>query len=112
MSQGASVELLLYGATIISWKSGSKGNLDAVERLFVSSKALLDGSKAVRGGIPVVFPCFGAPVHPQHLKLSQHGFARSEIWTFAGSSSEDSAEVVHLSKLPRFMSGLHSLSID
>ena len=23
--------------------------------------AVLDGSKAVRGGIPVVFPCFGPP---------------------------------------------------
>ncbi len=31
-----------YGATVTSWKVGGK------ERLFVSSKAALDGSKAVR----------------------------------------------------------------
>lgn len=47
---GESVEILLYGATVISWKSGNE------ENLFLSDKALLDGSKAVRGGIPLVFP--------------------------------------------------------
>ena len=47
---GESIEVLLYGATIISWKSGG------LENLFLSDKAILDGSKAVRGGIPLVFP--------------------------------------------------------
>lgn len=48
---GESVEVLLFGATVLSWKT-AKGK----ENLFVSSKAHLDGSKAVRGGIPLVFP--------------------------------------------------------
>ncbi|KAF8973933.1 galactose mutarotase-like protein [Flammula alnicola] len=79
--KGSTVEILLYGATVISWKvADESGQLK--ERLFVSSKAFLDGSKPVRGGIPVVFPCFGAPTHPEHSKLSQHGFARNEIWSF------------------------------
>ncbi|KAI0308194.1 galactose mutarotase-like protein [Multifurca ochricompacta] len=81
--KGATAEILLFGATVISWKTpekGGHGNL--TERLFVSSKAALDGSKAVRGGIPVVFPCFGPPEHPDHSRLPQHGFARNEIWTF------------------------------
>ncbi|KAK5164421.1 hypothetical protein LTR04_001906, partial [Oleoguttula sp. CCFEE 6159] len=47
---GESVDVLLHGATIISWKSGKQ------ENLWLSEKAVLDGSKAVRGGIPVVFP--------------------------------------------------------
>ena len=47
---GDSVEVLLYGATVVSWKSNGK------ENLWVSSAAKLDGSKPVRGGIPVVFP--------------------------------------------------------
>ncbi|KAG5647999.1 hypothetical protein DXG03_007033 [Asterophora parasitica] len=79
---GSSVEILLYGATVTSWKSGSTRDPEPVERLFVSSKAALDGSKPVRGGIPVVFPCFGAPTHLEHSKLGQHGFARSETWTW------------------------------
>lgn len=47
---GDSVEVLLYGATVISWKSNGK------ERVWVSEAAKLDGSKPVRGGIPLVFP--------------------------------------------------------
>ncbi|KAH7930980.1 galactose mutarotase-like protein [Leucogyrophana mollusca] len=80
--KGSSTEVLLYGATVISWKAGTKPRPEPMERLFVSSKAALDGSKPVRGGIPVVFPCFGAPIHPEHSRLGQHGFARSEVWTF------------------------------
>lgn len=48
---GESLEILLYGATIISWKD-AKGN----EKLWLSDAAKVDGSKAVRGGIPLVFP--------------------------------------------------------
>uniref|UniRef100_A0A0W0FRW4 Glucose-6-phosphate 1-epimerase n=1 Tax=Moniliophthora roreri TaxID=221103 RepID=A0A0W0FRW4_MONRR len=82
--KGPSVEILLYGAHILSWKSGIKSNAEQTERIFLSSKAPLDGSGPVRGGIPLVFPAFGAPphAHPEHVKLGQHGFARSEIWTF------------------------------
>lgn len=48
---GERVEVLLHGATVISWKSAN-----GKENLFLSSKAHLDGSKPVRGGIPIVFP--------------------------------------------------------
>lgn len=103
--QGATAEILLFGATVISWKTAEKGgSRDPIERLFLSSKAALDGSKAVRGGIPVVFPCFGPPEHPDHSKLPQHGFARNELWAFdgvvmdsdAGVSVRLSAHRVHL----------------
>jgi len=53
----------------------------------------LDGSKPVRGGIPVVFPCFGAPSHPEHMKLGQHGFARSETWVFDSIVMDNEAGV-------------------
>ena len=52
LPSGDSVEVLLYGATVTSWKS----NGGQTENLWLSEKAALDGSKAVRGGIPVVFP--------------------------------------------------------
>lgn len=84
------MEVLLYGATVLSWKCPPPDNKsEPVERLFVSSKAFLDGSKAVRGGIPVVFPFFGAPTKAEHSKLPQHGFARSEIWAWDGSTVLD-----------------------
>lgn len=51
LPSGEFVEVLLHGATVISWKTA-----EGKENLYVSSKARLDGSKAVRGGIPIVFP--------------------------------------------------------
>ncbi|KAI9815954.1 MAG: hypothetical protein M1827_001946 [Pycnora praestabilis] len=82
---GDSVEILLFGATIISWKSSGK------ENLFLSSKAHLDGSKAVRGGIPLVFPVFGPPPsNSPTSKLPQHGFARTSRWEYLGKSTSES----------------------
>jgi glucose-6-phosphate 1-epimerase len=48
---GESVSVYLYGATVASWKLAN-----GAEQLFVSEKAHLDGSKPIRGGIPIVFP--------------------------------------------------------
>ena len=50
LPSGDSVEVLLYGASVISWKHNDR------ENLWVSEAAKLDGSKPVRGGVPVVFP--------------------------------------------------------
>lgn len=92
--KGASVVILLFGATIVSWKASDRGQPGSpTERLFLSSKAALDGSKAVRGGIPVVFPCFGPPEHPDHSNLPQHGFARNEIWAFDSVVMDNDAGV-------------------
>lgn len=59
---GQQVQVLLYGATVLSWKSAN-----GKENLFLSSKAQLDGSKPVRGGIPLVFPVSRVP-HPLPCK--------------------------------------------
>ncbi|KAN0124774.1 Galactose mutarotase-like domain containing protein [Russula decolorans] len=92
--KGATAEILFFGATVTSWKAAEKrGSGGPIERLFVSSKAVLDGSKAVRGGIPVVFPCFGPPEHPDHSKLPQHGFARNEVWVFESVVMDNNAGV-------------------
>lgn len=65
-----------FGATVTSWK------VDGQERLFLSKKAHLDGSAAIRGGIPIVFPIFGPPPSspPEYAALKQHGFARTSVW--------------------------------
>jgi len=62
LPSGESVEVLLYGATVTSWKS----NGGKTENLWLSEKAALDGSKAVRGGIPVVFPVRSSPHAHKH----------------------------------------------
>lgn len=70
---GSSATVHLHGATLISWKHHGE------EQLFLSKKAVLNGSKPIRGGIPVVFPQFG--VGPLIKSSQQHGFARSMRWT-------------------------------
>lgn len=47
ITQGASAQVLLYGATVVSWKSPSSSGGAPQERLFVSSKSAFDGSKPV-----------------------------------------------------------------
>ncbi|KAI1077323.1 galactose mutarotase-like protein [Whalleya microplaca] len=87
LPSGESVEVLLFGATVISWKNSA-----GVEKLWLSDAAKLDGTKAVRGGIPIVFPVFGtAPDHAATSKLAQHGFARNSRWEFLGKSSSESS---------------------
>ncbi|KAK7423933.1 hypothetical protein QQX98_000805 [Neonectria punicea] len=90
---GESVEVLLHGASVISWKDAA-----GQEKLWLSETAALDSSAPVRGGIPVVFPVFGtAPDHEATAKLPQHGFARNSRWEFLGrSTSEGSTSSVKL----------------
>lgn len=84
----ATVEILNFGATITSWRI-----LDQ-ELLFLSKGSKLDGSRAVRGGIPLVFPRFGPPKgdHPATDSLPQHGFARSSTWELLGEVDENTVQ--------------------
>eukprot|EP00563_Minutocellus_polymorphus_P020376 CAMPEP_0197726886 /NCGR_PEP_ID=MMETSP1434-20131217/17556_1 /TAXON_ID=265543 /ORGANISM="Minutocellus polymorphus, Strain CCMP3303" /LENGTH=319 /DNA_ID=CAMNT_0043312935 /DNA_START=45 /DNA_END=1004 /DNA_ORIENTATION=+ len=85
-ASGASFAVHKFGATVISYKSA-----DGRENLFLSSTAKLDGSKAIRGGIPQVFPIFGPPTDAGST-MPQHGFARQNMWTVKEGSQHDSAE--------------------
>ncbi len=91
--QGPSVELLWFGAHIISWTTGTKTNPALSDRIFTSSKSPLDGSVPVRGGIPIVFPAFAYPSHPDHLKMGVHGFARNEYWKWDGNLVDNDSEI-------------------
>ncbi|KAI9341903.1 galactose mutarotase-like domain-containing protein [Obelidium mucronatum] len=79
----SSAEIYLFGATVTSWKVAGH------EKLFLSNKAVLDGSKAVRGGIPLVFPHFGP--NPKY-GLPQHGFARLSKWSWVGTQTVNENE--------------------
>ena len=46
------------------------------EQLFVSKRSVFDGRKPIRGGIPFVFPVFGAST----IFPNEHGFARIARW--------------------------------
>lgn len=82
-SPNTNVTILKYGATIISWK------ISNIEQLWLSDGAKLDGSKPVRGGIPLVFPVFGKSNINGFQNLPQHGFARNSTWEFLGQTTEN-----------------------
>ena len=73
-SSGSKLVASLFGGHILSY---SYKNQDA---LFISSRAVLDGSKPIRGGIPIAFPQFAA-----QGPLPMHGFARTSTWEMRGS---------------------------
>ncbi|KAF9049563.1 galactose mutarotase-like protein [Hymenopellis radicata] len=92
-NKGPTIELLWFGAHIISWTTGTKTNPTPTDRIFTSSKSPLDGSVPVRGGIPIVFPAFAYPSHPDHLKMGVHGFARNEFWKWDGNLVDNESEI-------------------
>jgi len=77
---GAQCTINPFGATVTSVKTGS-----GKELLFVSRDAILDGSKAIRGGIPLCFPQFGQP----DKSMPQHGFLRNNYWKEVEGSKFD-----------------------
>ncbi|KAG0336951.1 hypothetical protein BG004_007846 [Podila humilis] len=88
---GPSAEVYFYGSTLTSWKVAGK------ERIFLSDKAILDGSKAIRGGIPLVFPVFGKGKAPHvTASLPQHGFARVTRWKLVNSTEDATTVTVQL----------------
>lgn len=80
-ADGAQVAVTLFGAHVVSWIPAG-----AQEQLFCSARSALDGSKAIRGGIPLIFPQFS-----ERGNGTRHGFARVSHWQLAGSGSDGAA---------------------
>jgi glucose-6-phosphate 1-epimerase len=66
-------EIYLHGAHVTSWKpEGSE------EIFFVSSQSRWKDGSAIRGGVPICFPWFGAKADDP--KAPTHGFVRTTSW--------------------------------
>jgi len=74
-SDGGTALVTAYGAQVLSWIPAQ-----GAERLYLSDRARYARGAAIRGGIPVVFPQFGAPG-----PLPRHGFARNLDWVLVES---------------------------
>ena len=74
-------ELYLQGAHLTQWQPAGQQPV-----LFLSERSFFTPGKAIRGGIPIIFPWFGArtatPDNPRTDGPS-HGFARTAEWTLA-----------------------------
>jgi glucose-6-phosphate 1-epimerase len=69
-ASGGAAQVYLHGAHVTSWVPAGGS-----EALFLSRAAELAPGKAIRGGVPVIFPQF-AGMGP----LPKHGFARTQPW--------------------------------
>lgn len=80
--EGQRASLYLQGAHVTSYQANGE------EVLWNSGSAQYQPGKAIRGGIPLCWPWFGA--HPAGTSLPQHGFARNSDFAVVavGSDSE------------------------
>lgn len=83
---GASAVVSLFGGQVLSW-SPSGGH----DWLYLSERAVFDGSTPIRGGVPVCFPQFST-LGP----LPRHGFARTLSWQVADQRTGDNFALVVL----------------
>lgn len=84
--QGTTVTVSLLGGQVLSWVTQ-----DGRERIFLSERAVFDGSVAIRGGIPVCFPQFS-----NLGDLPKHGFLRTKAWKLNDQRHADDFALVTL----------------
>jgi glucose-6-phosphate 1-epimerase len=85
----ASGEVYLHGAHITHYQPVGKAPV-----LFMSSKSKFETGKAIRGGVPICFPWFGALEGRDTAPA--HGFARTSLWEVESTRSnpDGSATIV------------------
>jgi glucose-6-phosphate 1-epimerase len=82
-------ELYLQGAHLTRWQPTGQKPV-----LFLSDRSAFTPGKAIRGGVPIIFPWFGgrtATAENQRTDGPSHGFARTAEWTltFAALAGDD-----------------------
>jgi len=86
----ADAEIYLQGGHVTHWQPHG-----AAPVLFLSRRAAYAPGKAIRGGVPVIFPWFGP--HATDPTKPMHGFARSRAWRLITSGpGPDGAVIVEL----------------
>jgi glucose-6-phosphate 1-epimerase len=69
----ATTTISLEGGQIVNWHPKSQSS----PVLWLSKRAQFIPGKAIRGGVPICWPWFGA--HPTSSKLPGHGYARISL---------------------------------
>lgn len=77
-ADGSSAVLTEHGAHVVSWQTA-----DGHERLYLSPRSRYAQGQAIRGGIPVIFPQFGATG-----PLPRHGIVRTVPWHASGTGGD------------------------
>jgi glucose-6-phosphate 1-epimerase len=75
--------VFLQGAHVAAWVPAGHTPV-----IWLSSRAVYQPGKALRGGVPICFPWFGA--HAEHKEYPQHGFARTTPFEYLGARLDSS----------------------
>ncbi|HEY9684841.1 MAG TPA: D-hexose-6-phosphate mutarotase [Oculatellaceae cyanobacterium] len=107
-TQACSAELFLQGAHLTLWQPAAKEPV-----LFLSDRSFYEPGKAIRGGVPIIFPWFGArtaTVTGARTDGPSHGFARTSEWTVTRTSYDNEIISIELTLAPSELS--RSLGFD
>jgi glucose-6-phosphate 1-epimerase len=87
--QSCQARVSLYGGHVLSWKPTGQR-----EVFWLSEKATFEQGKAIRGGIPLCWPWFGAHSEDVNNNAGNHGFARGQLWQVSDITiSEEVVEI-------------------
>jgi glucose-6-phosphate 1-epimerase len=78
-TQAADAEICVQGAHVTHWTPHGQCPV-----LFLSRKSLFTPGKAIRGGVPIIFPWFGP--RSDGKPGPAHGFARTMDWVIEGTN--------------------------
>lgn len=86
----ASALVSVYAGQVLSFRPAGEPE----DLMFLSKKAYYQTGKAIKGGVPVCWPWFGAD--PEGLGRAAHGFVRNRMWNVLGTgmTAEGEARVM------------------
>ena len=82
----ASALISVYAGQVLSFKPVN----EAEDLLFVSDNAYFQEGKAIKGGVPICWPWFGAAPEPgnaDQAKRPDHGFVRNALWSVLSTTA-------------------------
>lgn len=79
-----------FGGHLLSYATKQQDNY-----LWLSNTAVLDGSKAIRGGVPICWPWFG-PAQGEFSGEPQHGYIRNVNWQLQTIEGDDTELTLEL----------------
>jgi glucose-6-phosphate 1-epimerase len=93
-TEGATAEIYLQGAHVALWKPAAAEH----PVLFMSEKSHFAEGKAIRGGVPLVFPWFAD--RTGGLPGPAHGFARTLPWEVVAAEQREEGVALSFKLLP------------
>lgn len=86
-ASGATAHVYLHGAHITHFQPVSSPPV-----LFTSPRSAFVAGRAIRGGVPVIFPWFGP--NPEDPRAPDHGFARTLEWAVESVEARDESVTI------------------